>query len=267
MHGPTDHGPAGADGPLGGGTANHGRVVRVGDTVRRPRGPHTPAVHALLAHLAERGFTAAPAVRGLTDRSEILGYIPGAAATDPIPEWALSDAALASVGTLLRDYHRSAAGFDARTHRWQRALPARWRGPLVTHNDLNPGNVIFADGRAVALIDFDLAAPGTPAFDLAVTACFWAPLRDAADIADSRRGNVLARYRLLLDAYGADAELRRTVASATPAANRWIADVIEQNAQRGHPAFGRLWHNARGMHRRASAWLSTHTDDLLVAGR
>jgi hypothetical protein len=35
--------------PLGGGNMSSG-VVRVGDTVRRPAGPWTPAVHALLTH-------------------------------------------------------------------------------------------------------------------------------------------------------------------------------------------------------------------------
>ena len=39
---------------LTGGTANQGLVVRVGDTVRRPWRPTTPATHALLRHL-ERG--------------------------------------------------------------------------------------------------------------------------------------------------------------------------------------------------------------------
>lgn len=267
MQPPDSARPTGAAQKLRGGTANYGRVIRVGDTVHRPRGAHTRSVHALLQHLVDHGFTAAPRVVGLNQRSEILEYIPGTAASEPLPDWALTAPALERVGLLLREYHECVADFEVAGQRWQRALPGRWRGPIVTHNDLNPGNVIFADGRPSALIDFDLAAPGTPAFDLAVTACFWAPLRDSADIADSRRDHVLDRYRLLLEAYGADAELRREVAAATPAANRWIAEIIEHNAQRGHPAFGRLWQGARGMHRRASIWLSTHTDDLLVAGR
>jgi hypothetical protein len=253
--------------PLRGGTANHGRVFRVGNTVHRPRGQHTRAVHALLRHVADNGFTAAPRVIGVDARHEIVSYIEGSAAPEPVPEWALTDHALASVGTLLREYHRQAAGLQLRGLRWQRNIPTRWRGALVTHNDLNPANVIFRDGRAVGLIDFDLAAPGTAAFDLAVTACFWSPLRDAADIIDSRRTRVLERFGLLLDAYGADADLRRSVTDAAPAANRWIADVIEDNAKRGHPAFGRMWHQAMGMHRRASIWLAAHTDDLLDASR
>ena len=41
--------------PLAGGDVTEG-VVRVGDTVRRPVGPHSPLVHALLAHLESAGF-------------------------------------------------------------------------------------------------------------------------------------------------------------------------------------------------------------------
>jgi hypothetical protein len=255
------------DGPLAGGTANRGRVIRVGDTVHRPVGPHTPAVHALLRHLTDTGFDATPRVIGLGERSEIVGYIEGTAATDPIPDWALTDEALLSVGALLRGYHAACADFAANEWTWQRPVPAPWRGAIVTHNDLNPANVIFQDGRAVALIDFDLAAPGAPAFDLAVTACFWAPLRADDDIDDARRGTAISRFRLLLDGYGADAALRRQVVAATGAANRWIADVLEENANLGHPAFGRLWQDAMGLHRRASAWLSTHVDDLLHVSR
>jgi hypothetical protein len=260
--------PRADDEPLRGGTANYGRVFRVGDTVLRPRGLHTESVHLLLQYLADREFTGAPRVLGMDQHNEIVGYIPGhAPSTDPVPEWALTDTALDSVGTLLREYHDRVSGFDRRERRWQRELPEPWRGEIITHNDLNPANVIFRDARAVAMIDFDLAAPGTAAFDLAVTACFWAPLRDSTDIEDSRRGHVLDRFRILLDAYGADPALRREVAEATPAANRWIADIIEDNALHDHPAFGRLWQHAKGMHWRASAWLSTHTDDLITASR
>ena len=45
--------------PLGGGNVSGG-VVRIGDTVRRPAGPWTPAVHALLGHLHATGFPGAP---------------------------------------------------------------------------------------------------------------------------------------------------------------------------------------------------------------
>ena len=53
-------------------------VVRVGDTVRRTAGPHTPAVHALLRHLEAKGFRGAPRALGFDDRGrEILSYVDG----------------------------------------------------------------------------------------------------------------------------------------------------------------------------------------------
>lgn len=247
---------------LTGGTANLGRVIRVADVVHRPRGPHTPAVHALLAHLAGSGFTGAPRVVDLHPGGEVLGYIDGQAATEPLADWALTEDALVSVGALLRDYHRHAASFPAAGRHWQRPVPARWRGPLVAHNDVNPANVIFRAGRAVALIDFDLAAPACAAWDLAVTACFWAPLQDEADIQDRRRGERLRRFRVLLDGYGADRDLRGEVAEAVGDANQWIAGVIEDHARMGHPAFGRLWQRQHGLHQRAAQWLRSGAEDL-----
>jgi hypothetical protein len=113
------------DGPLRGGTANTGRVIRIGNTVRRPRGPHSPAVHRLLVHLADTGFTGAPRVLDSRPDTEILTFIPGIAAYEPLAEWALTDRALHSFGQLLRDYHEHAQSFDDVGLPWQRSVPKR----------------------------------------------------------------------------------------------------------------------------------------------
>jgi Ser/Thr protein kinase RdoA (MazF antagonist) len=235
--------------------------------VHRPRGGYSPAVHALLGHLDAAGFTAAPRVLGGNRRAEVLTYIEGTAATEPLADWALTDDALISVGQLLRRYHRSAADFDGAAQQWQRAVPPRWRGPLVTHNDTNPANVIFRDGRAAALIDFDLAAPGCAAWELAVAACFWAPLRDEADVADSRQGESAERLRELLDGYGAPVALRLDVVEACVAANEWIAAIIHDASLRGHPAFGRLWAAQAQVYDRADAWIRKYEGRLADAVR
>src|SRR5689334_2899089 len=55
-------------------------VLRHGDTVLRPAGPWTPAVHALLIHLENAGFTGSPRVIGNGydgHGREVLTYIPG----------------------------------------------------------------------------------------------------------------------------------------------------------------------------------------------
>jgi Ser/Thr protein kinase RdoA (MazF antagonist) len=255
------------DGPLAGGTANQGRVYRVGDAVHRPRGAHSPAVHALLGHLQRQGFDGAPGVREVHARTEILDYLPGRPAIEPLEPWALTSAALTSVGVLLRRLHDHAASFDGTGLRWQRPVPERWRGSLVTHNDANPTNVIFRDGRAAALIDFDLAAPSTPEWELAVAACFWAPLREADDVPDERVDHRLSRVRLLLDGYRADRRLRGEVAAACADANRWIGDIIGEASALGHPAFGRLWETQANMYARADAWIATHREHLADAVR
>jgi hypothetical protein len=59
-------------------------VVRVGDTVRRPIGPHTAAVHALLSYLHAAGFAGAPRPLGIDEQGrEVLSFIPG---TVPWPD-------------------------------------------------------------------------------------------------------------------------------------------------------------------------------------
>src|ERR1700678_4575096 len=180
-----------ADGPLPGGTANRGLVVRVGDTVRRPTAPCWLATHALLAHLAKVGFDGAPRVLAADATIETLTYIDGQAAVPPLAEDTLTDAALVSVADLLRRYHLAAASFDPAGYSWPRPIPARFRTGLVSHNDAHPANLVFRDGRAVALIDFDWAGPGSAIWDFAAAARNWASLADDEDIADSRRRRVL----------------------------------------------------------------------------
>src|SRR5438094_344586 len=64
--------------PLAGGNLNSA-VVRVGDTVRRTSGPWTPAVHALLKHLASVSYPA-PRPKGIDEQGrEVLSFVPGVA--------------------------------------------------------------------------------------------------------------------------------------------------------------------------------------------
>jgi len=247
---------------LPGGTANRGLVRRIGNAVHRPVGPYSGAVHQLLRHLESSGFTGSPRVLGTRDQTEILSYIDGRAACLPPPEWALTDDALVTVATLLRNYHQHAVAFQPSNDGWQRAVPARWRGSLITHNDTNPANVIFRDGAAVALIDFDLAAPGSIAWELAVAGCFWAPLLDPRDVADSRHGHGIRRFHLLLDSYGASPEIRWTAAQAGAAANDWIAEIIEDGSKQGHPWFAQTWTRTAAIYRRAHRWIEEHVDEL-----
>ena len=81
---------------LTGGTMTAG-VVRVGDTVRRPVGRWTPAVHSLLRYLEEVGLEGAPRVLGIDEKGrEVLTYLPG----DPSPSH--SEETLVATARLVR---------------------------------------------------------------------------------------------------------------------------------------------------------------------
>lgn len=70
---------------------NIGGAVRAGDTVRRSAGPWTPAVHALLAHLADKGFADAPRPLGFDEQGrEVLTFLEGETVANRKPQAAAS---------------------------------------------------------------------------------------------------------------------------------------------------------------------------------
>lgn len=253
--------------PLLGGLTNAGLVTRVGDTVRRPLRPTSPATRALLDHLQRVGFAGAPRYLGVDDRGrEVLSYIPGEAVLPPPPDWALTDEALVSVARLLREYHDAAAGFDPSGHRWPAAVPARFRGGLVSHNDPNLDNVIFAGGVATALIDFDLAGPGSAAWDLACSARLWAPLRHPDDCPEPLRDRSLERLAIFADAYGATRAQRREAVEALGPSHDWCYAVVRGAIAAGHRAFGAYWRDGGRLRaRRTRRWLAEHGPQLRAA--
>src|SRR5205807_9041914 len=83
-----------------------------GSTVRRPAQAWTPAVHALLRHFEQVGFTGAPRVQGFDDPGrETLDYIFGDVAVPPFPAWSTDLELLVSVATLQRAAHRAVQSF------------------------------------------------------------------------------------------------------------------------------------------------------------
>jgi hypothetical protein len=260
-------GAGGPDGPLAGGTANRGLVVRVGGTVVRPIAPCWPATHALLAHLSAVGFDGAPRVLAVTAATEVLTYIEGQAAVPPLAPGTLTDAALVSVADLLRRYHLAMASFDPAGYGWPRPVPAPYRTGLISHNDVHPANLVFRDGRAVALIDFDLAGPGCAAWDLAAAARYWAPLQDDRDIADGRQGRGLERFRIFLHASGLSRAERRRVAETIVVNHDWTYAIVTEAAAAGHQAFADHWRAVAEPAGRARHWCELHRRDLLAAAR
>ena len=171
------------------------RVVRVGDTVRRPLHENAPFVHALLRHFEAVGFEGAPRFLGIDEEGrEILSYVEGRVYPGPDevddPVVILSDEHLVSAGRLIRRFHDATAGT---------ALAGA--AEVVCHPDLGQHNIVFMGNDAKAIIDWDEdVAPGPRILDFAHAVWCLAEIgRQGGAIDEQAR-----RARLLCDAYGWD---------------------------------------------------------------
>jgi Phosphotransferase enzyme family len=186
---------------VGGMDAGRG-VVRVGDTVRRPG--MRAAVRELLLHLERVGFAGAPRYLGTDEKDRhVVSWVDGDVPVPPYPAWSMTDDAIVSLGRLVRDYHEAVASFVPSADDWSAEWSDPGGGPVVCHNDLFPENVVLRDGVVVALIDFDMAGPGRPLWDLAIAAEEWAPLHaPGARLSSSDDLDAVRRTGLLAGAYG-----------------------------------------------------------------
>jgi len=262
--------------PLAGGDVTEG-VVRVGDTVRRPVGPHSPLVHALLTHLEAVGFEGAPRFLGI-DRAgrEALSYVEGEVAGRPRPPWIADEGRLASVGRLVRAYDDAAASFipppgalpDTQSAGPPGAPPAPLYPPeLIGHVDITPENVVFRDGRAYALIDFDLAKPATRADEMFNAMMWWAPLADPRDVDPLLQGvDVPRRARILADAYDLSGADRDRVIEVAVVRSRRSWHLMKERAETLGGGWQRMWDEGVGdVIKRREAWLDRHGPALTAA--
>ena len=168
-------------------------VVRVGDTVHRTPGANAPFVHRLLEHLASTGWTGAPRFRGFDEQGrEVLDFVQGSTGVEPgVRARAGEDEPLVAMTRLVRALHDLTAGTDLAGGQ-----------EVVCHHDLDPRNTVYRERGArltpVALVDWDLAAPGRRVQDVARVAWQFLPLAaGVTDVAGTAR-----RLRLVVDAYG-----------------------------------------------------------------
>jgi hypothetical protein len=228
--------PDGREEVLAGG--NMTAVVRVGDTVRRTAGPWTPTIHALMRHLRASGFELVPEPLGIDERGrEIISRLPGAPASYPLPDFAWSDATLASVAHALRAFHDASVGFTAPTDgRWQ--WPAHTPEQVICHNDFAPYNLMFQDGKLTGVIDLDLASPGPRVWDMAYTAYRFVPLTDPDNPdAPFPGGNAQAQRLAAFCAAYADPDIKPSDVLHTAGAKlRELVAFIEREAAAGDAA-------------------------------
>lgn len=205
--------------PFSGGRITQG-VVRVEDTVRRPRRANAELVRELLGRLEELGLELAPRYRGVDEQGrEMFSFLEG-----EVPEEldaGYSDATLVAAARLIRRFHDATAD-----------SPLAEGCEVVCHGDLSPCNVVFRAGGPVALIDFDNAAPGKRLDDLGYALFLWLNIgTDGPDPAEQAR-----RIRVFCDAYGvaAGSGIVAAISSA-------VAANIERLRQEGRRTDAEWW--------------------------
>lgn len=238
---------------------------------------NSPLVHALLKHLEDVGFAGAPRFLGIDSAGrEVLTYIEGEVAGRPRPAWIADEDRLVSVGRLVRAYDDAAATFvlppgaepDPGLPDPPGIPPAPAYPPeLIGHVDITPENVVFRDGKAVALIDFDLVKWATRADEMLSAMVWWAPLRDPADVDPLLRDvDAPRRCRLLADAYGMSETDRGRVVDIAIIRSRRSWYLMKQRAELLGGGWQRMWDEGAGDQiKRRLAWVERNADTLREA--
>jgi len=158
--------------------------VRLGNTVRRPIGPQSQFVQALLTLLEDNGFGHAPRFLGVDEQGrEMLTFIEGEVHHGNV-DWTLEQ--LTTIAQMIRKFHDASAGSElAGDHE------------VVCHNDLAPWNTVVENNVPTAFIDFDDAAPGSRIDDLAYF--LWTFLGLGGDAAARTQAE---KIKILCRAYG-----------------------------------------------------------------
>jgi Ser/Thr protein kinase RdoA (MazF antagonist) len=254
--------------PLTGGAVN--AVVRIGNTVRRPVGAWTPAVHALLRHLEDTGFDAAPRLLGIDEEGrEVLEFLPGTAM--PWIDWPAvmrSGDGLRQLGTMLRRYHDAVRDFVPPANaRWRNPRARPWTGAeLVRHGDFSPFNTIWQGDRLTGVIDWDFAQPGTALEDLGYLAWYAVPLSDDGRARQYGFGAEIdraARLRALAAAYG-DVTPAEIVHGAIDVIRTERDDMVALARQGLEPWVSFVREGTPAGFTAELAWIEEHRPSLLV---
>lgn len=226
--------------------------MRRGEFVLRPSNPHSKSVHAFFRKLRSAGFEGASLpVEIAADGRERLVFIEGDVPVPPFPAWAQTDDSLASIAVLMRSFHEASSQVPAGIGPWSYELADPAGGSMICHNDVCLENVVFRDGRAAGLLDFDFAAPGRPIFDLAAFARMCVPIDD--DLSASRLGfgavDRPGRLRLVADTYGLDDSGRQELIQHLDRPMRGGGAFVQRRVEAGDPNFIRMLEEMGGMER------------------
>jgi aminoglycoside phosphotransferase (APT) family kinase protein len=203
------------------------------------------------------------------DGRERLEFTEGDVGMPPFPAWVQRDSALTSIAVLMRRFHEASLHFDRTGSTWSTEMADPRGGPVICHNDVCLENIVFRHGEAVGLLDFDFAAPGRRAGDLANFARMCVPIDD--DVNASKQGWVdpdrPGRLRLVADAYGLDAAGRREMVEFLGATIAQGGTFVRRRVEAGDVNFIKMWDEMGGSERfeRRRLWWDQHREEFVAA--
>ena len=256
--------------PISGGRLNRGRLFRHGDFVLRPADEDVEVELVIIE--VGKVFHGAPKTFGRDSNGRLkLEWIEGESGEAIEEDEEQSRTRLLSVGTLLRDLHDSTETAVAeKVSIFRESLDPSGIHEVICHGDAGPGNILFRNGTAFALIDWEMASPGRRSWDLATALRYWAPFRSPAN---KKPGELLLnpwrRAEWILDGYHASGELRLETVSLLPLNQKTQAEyVIRRIKARGEAVYDE-WVAKGGIRRLEldDAWLGGESKKLLHAWR
>ena len=248
--------------------------MRIGEHVVRPTNAHTPTIHRLMAFMRDCGFDGVQHVVGIQpDGRERLTFVAGDVPLPPFPEWSLTDEVLSSTTELVRRFHDATVGFPSMdTDTWSDEMADPQVGgadDVICHNDVCPENVVYRDGRAVAILDLDFAAPGRRIWDVAAFARYFVPVDGPEGAALLGRGHLdpFRRLRVVADAYGLDGRQRRQLVDVLGEQIRRGGEFVMRRIEAGEQAFIDMWNSMGGAARfdKRREWFAANRHTLLAA--
>ena len=253
---------------LSGGRKN--AIEKINNTVHRPAGLWSTSVHALLTHLQQQGFTAAPTPLGFDDHGrEILSYLPGDIAHDPLTPAAASPQALTSAAQLLRQYHDASATFLAQVRRPPIAgnSPPRQPAEVICHGDFAPYNTVLNGRTTVAIIDFDTAHPAPRLWDLAYALYRWAPFTHAhTPHMPHQIAAQTTRARLFCDTYGLPTAARHTLPTVMIERLQALVTHMTTEAANGNETFqANIDDGHHTLYLTDITYIETHRTEIIAA--
>jgi aminoglycoside phosphotransferase (APT) family kinase protein len=232
-------------------------------------------VHAVLDHLESVGFAGAPRFLGIDDQGRaVLSYVDGEVAGRPHPVWVADEDRLVSLARLLRELDDAMIDFGLPDIAGEQnpepdGIPPQRDYPhaFIGHRDITPENVIFRDGTAYALIDFDLARPSTRMHEAQNAMMYWAPLKDPQDRDPALRDlDAARRCRLFADAYGLAEDDREILIEDLRYGTERSWHLMRDRARRLGGGWARMWSDGVGdLIRRRGSWLDRHGAEITAA--